>query len=108
VEALVDQIQQRAKRPTVIMLQADHGHGRLGRELPALGQAAPANVAERMDVFAAYRLPGAPAGLVNDSIGPVNAMRAIMRFYYGLDLPPLEEATFWSSSRRPYAFTRLH
>jgi hypothetical protein len=108
LEELVDQIQRRAKRPTIIMLQADHGHARLGRELPPLGQAAPTKVAERTDIFAAYRLPRAPAGLINDSIGPVNAMRAIMRYYYGLDLPPLEEATYWSATKLPYALTRIH
>jgi hypothetical protein len=60
-----------------------------------------------VDVFAAYLLPGAPPGLVYDSISPLNAMRAVMRYYYGLDLPPLADASYWSSSKRPYDFTRV-
>jgi hypothetical protein len=45
--------------------------------------------------------------LIYDSIGPVNAMRAVMRFYYGVDLPPLPEASYWSSDDHPYEFTRV-
>ncbi len=107
VEQLVTGIIGASRRPVVILLQADHGHALLGRDVPPLVDATPAQVAERTDIFAAYRLPGAPAGLVSDSVGPVNAMRAVMRYYYGLDLPPLEEASYWSSAHRPYAFTRV-
>jgi len=107
VDVLVREILSRTDRPAVIMLQADHGHGRLGRDQPALADASAAQVEERLDIFAAYRLPGAPQGLVYDSISPVNAMRAVMRQYFGLDLPPLADASYWSSARRPYRFTRV-
>jgi len=107
VEQLVADIISTSRRPTIIMLQADHGHALLGRDVPPLADVSPAQVAERTDIFAAYLLPGAPRSLVSDSIGPVNAMRAVMRYYYGFDLPPLEEASYWSSARRPYAFTRV-
>jgi hypothetical protein len=107
VEELVHEIQRESTRPSIIMLQADHGHGRLGRNQPVLQKATTAQVDERVDVFAAYLLPGAPPGLVYDSISPLNAMRAVMRYYYGLDLPPLADASYWSSSKRPYDFTRV-
>jgi hypothetical protein len=107
VETLVQEIHSQSTRPAVILLQADHGHGRLGRDMPPLSGASPAQVAERTDIFAAYLLPGAPQGLVYDSISPVNAMRAVMRYYYGLDLPPLPDESFWSSAARPYDFTRV-
>jgi hypothetical protein len=104
---LADSVTRRARRPTIIMFQSDHGHGRLGRVQPPLAWVPRSHVTERLDIFAAYRLPGAPAGLVHDSIGPVNALRAVMRHYYGLDLPPLEEASYWSSGNHPYRLTRL-
>ncbi len=107
VEELVKAILGRSTRPAIILLQADHGHGRLGRDLPPLSGASAARVEERIDIFAAYLLPGAPRGLVHDSIGPVNTMRSVMRYYYGLDLPPLEDASYWSSAGRPYEFTRV-
>jgi hypothetical protein len=94
-------------RPAIVVLQSDHGHGRLGRDIPPLADASPEQAAERVDIFAAYRLPGAPAGLIGDSIGPVNAMRAILRHYYGFDLPPLAEGTWWSSRDEPYRLVRL-
>jgi hypothetical protein len=107
VEGLVTDILSHAGRPTIIVLQADHGHGLLGRNQPELAEATPTQVAERTDIFAAYLLPGAPSNLISDSIGPVNAIRAIMRHYYSMPLAPLPEETFWASSVHPYRFTRI-
>jgi hypothetical protein len=107
LEVLVREIISHSERPAMILLQADHGHGRLGRDVPPLAGASTQQIEERADIFAAYRLPGAPSALVSDSIGPVNAIRAVMRYYYGLDLPPLAEATYWSSGSQPYDFTRV-
>jgi hypothetical protein len=107
VARLVTDILRRAHRQTIIVLQADHGHGRLGHDQPAFKDALPWQVAERTDIFAAYFLPGHPENLLSDSIGPVNAIRAIMRYYYSMPLPSLPERTFWSSSMYPYAFTRI-
>jgi hypothetical protein len=45
-------------RRVIVVLQSDHGYGRFGRYLPALTDAAPEQVAERADLFAAYHLPG--------------------------------------------------
>ncbi|MGH7630925.1 MAG: hypothetical protein ACREOF_16385 [Gemmatimonadales bacterium] len=102
---LVDSLKRNARRPSVIMIQSDHGHGRFGLNPPPLDAIPAPNVAERLDVLAAYHLPGAPPGLVHDSIGSVNAMRAIMRHYFGADLPPLVDASYWSDGSRPYRLT---
>jgi hypothetical protein len=107
VETLVRAIAARSARPSIILLQSDHGHGLFGRDVPPLSEVDPRRVADRTDIFAAYRLPGAPPDLVHDSIGPVNAMRAVMRYYYGFDLPPLPDVSYWSSANRPYDFTRV-
>jgi hypothetical protein len=109
IDTMVRQILTRTTRPAIILLQSDHGHGRLGAggRVPPEAYLNPAQVRERTDVFAAYLLPGAPRGLVYDSISPVNAMRAVMRYYYRLDRPPLPDASFWSPTARPYDFVRV-
>jgi hypothetical protein len=105
--ALVDQVRARARTPPVILLQADHGHGRLGRLGPGLEQTKPWQVAERRAVFAAYLLPGVTPNAIADSISPVNVSRLVLQHYFGADLPQLVNVTYWSAWARPYRFTRL-
>lgn len=104
---LVDAIRRRSSTPPVILLQSDHGHGRLGRLAPGLESVAPWQVAERRAIFAAYALPGVPAESVSDSISPVNAIRLVLRHYFTADLPNRPDVTYWSAWTRPYRFTRL-
>jgi hypothetical protein len=104
---LVDAIRQRSTTPPVILLQADHGHGRLGRLAPDLDVVAPWQVAERRAIFAAYDLPGVPRQELSDSISPVNIIRLVLRHYFKADLPDRPDVTYWSAWTRPYRFTRL-
>jgi hypothetical protein len=103
---LVDAIRSNSRVPPVILVQADHGHGRLGRRLPPLEHVAPERVAERLSVFAAYSIPGLNEP-VPDTITPVNAMRLALRVALGLELPPLPDKSFWSSHQYPYDFTQV-
>jgi hypothetical protein len=105
--ALVDAIRRRSTGPPVILIQADHGHGRLGRIAPDLDAVAPWQVAERRAVFAAYALPGVPATEVSDSISPVNIVRLVLRHYFDANLPNRPDVTYWSAWTRPYRFTLL-
>ena len=104
---LVDTIRARSRVPPIILLQSDHGHGRMGRRPPALGAVAPDVVRERQSVFAAYLLPGVPADSISPRITPVNATRFVLRHYFQADLPALPDATFWSDARQPYIFERV-
>jgi hypothetical protein len=104
---LVDALRAKGRSAPVILLQSDHGHGRLGRLAGGLEEAAPWQVDERVSVFAAYSLPELEEDSVADDITPVNATRLVLRHYFGADLPPLEDATFWSAWARPYRFTRI-
>ncbi|MGH9892003.1 MAG: hypothetical protein ACREA0_08485 [bacterium] len=106
VAALVDSILTRSRRPPVILIQADHGHGRLGR-LPEYEKVSAYQLRERMSAFSAYLLPGVGAGGVGDSITPVSAMRLVLRHYFGADLPPMEDASYWSTEERPFEFVRI-
>jgi hypothetical protein len=103
---LVDSILARSSRPPVILLQADHGHGRIG-QLPAFEKVSAYQLRERMSVFSAYLLPGVPSGAVRDSVTPVNALRLVLRHYFGADLPPLEDASYWGPEERPFDVVRV-
>jgi hypothetical protein len=105
--ALVDSILARSRRPPVILLQSDHGHGRLGR-LPELKFVDRHRLRERMAVFSAYFLPGVESEALGDSITPVSAVRFVLRRYLQAALPPLEDASYWSSEDRPFEFVRLN
>ena len=107
IAVLVDSILTRSRRPPVILLQADHGHGRQGRHLPDHEDLEPFGLRERMSVFSAYLLPGVSPEMVGDSITPVNAIRLVLRHYFGADLPPMEDASYWSTEGRPYDFFRV-
>jgi hypothetical protein len=106
VGRLVEQLQRGSREPPVILLLADHGHGRMGRSLPTLDAAPSDKVRERLDIFSAYYFPGAPSSMY-DSISPVNGMRTMLRQTFGLDLPNLDDASFWSSTKYPYDFKRV-
>jgi hypothetical protein len=105
--SLVDTLLQRSRISPVILLQADHGHGRLGRDLPGLEMATPDRIADRTSVFGAYYLPGVAPDSLTDSMTPVNVMRLVLRHYFRADLPPLQDATYWSAHDRPYRFIRV-
>lgn len=105
--SLVDSLQRKSAVPPIIILQADHGHGRFGREQPPFRGLPPAQVEERARVFAAYYLPGAPDTLFYDSITPLNAMRRILSHQFGAELPRLPDKTYWSGRIPPYQFTSI-
>ena len=106
LSALVDTILARSRRPAVILLQSDHGHGRIGR-LPALKYVDGYRVKERMAPFAAYLLPGLDPERIQDSVTPVNVIRLVLAHYFGADLPTIEDASYWSSEDQPLDFVRI-
>jgi hypothetical protein len=104
---LVDSIVARSRRPPVILLQADHGHGRIGHLPPTPDKVSAYQLRERMSAFAAYLLPGIPDDVVGDSVTPVNVVRLVLREYLGADLPPLEDASYWGLEERPFDAVRI-
>jgi hypothetical protein len=104
VLAAVDAILADSRVPPIVLIQSDHGHGRLGRVLPPLAQVPATAVYERTSVFAAYHLPGVSADSISPRITPVNIMRFVLRHYFQAALPPLPDATFWSGTSTPYQF----
>lgn len=95
VRALLD----RSAVPPVILIQGDHGHGRITRDA-MMGQTlrkdelAPDQLRERLEVFAAYRAEGV-AGWY-DTITPANVLPLVFnaRFRAGWAMNP--DRSWWS------------
>lgn len=109
---IVDHLMTESATPPVIVLQSDHGHGRMVLD-PATNKAIPGNelpdekVFERVDIFAAYYLPNGGNEMLYDSITPVNVFPVILNHYFAAGIPLNEDATFWSDSWRPFRFRRV-
>jgi hypothetical protein len=108
LRSIVEHLLRDSPAPPVILLQSDHGHGRLPLHIPDVDAVTPDRVAERADVFAAYYLPGADGGIVYDSITPVNVFRTVFRQYFQADLAPLPDKTYWSPETQLFKFTRVN
>jgi len=107
LETIVVSLLRDSPTPPIILLQSDHGHGRMPLYIPEVDALSPDQIAERSDIFAAYHLPGVKAKIVTDSISPVNVFRTVFRYYFQADLPPLPDKTFWSTGDNEFRFTRV-
>jgi len=88
---LVDQILRTSETPPVIILQGDHG--------PWVG-----SVPIRMQILNAYYLPGDAALRLYPTISPVNSFRAVLNEIIRLELPLLEDISYYSTYPKPYTF----
>jgi len=111
VLATVTDLIARSEVPPVILLQADHGNGEIAvdfvrgitRPIEAM---APERIRERLDVFAAYRFPGA-IEVVPDSITPVNVLPIVFRQLFGESTAYRPDRSFWSTYQRPLDVTEV-
>jgi|GEM_PF-1266417 len=104
---LITRLQDASEVPPIIIVQGDHGHGLLGRNLPGLDETARWQVEDRVSAFSAFAVPGLPPSALPDTVTPINLLRAVLRHAFSATLPPVENATFWSSYDRPYRLTRV-
>jgi hypothetical protein len=102
VLVMLDRLLAEADRPTVIILQGDHGPGsRLNWEDPAR-----TDTKERMGILLACRLPEPGDAPIDRQTSPVNVFRMVLDRYLGADLPLLPNESFYSTSSHPYRFLR--
>ncbi|HWL38757.1 MAG TPA: hypothetical protein VNO75_00845 [Gemmatimonadaceae bacterium] len=95
----------------VIVLQSDHGHGRITAD-PLRGftltatELSPEQLGERFGVFAAYTFPGADTA-VYDDISAVNVMPLVMRSLFGTVAQRLPDRSLWSTYQDAFTFTEI-
>lgn len=102
---------QRSRIPPVILLQADHGQGRIERD-PIRGFTMTANelsrdqLGERMGIFAAYKFPGAKSA-VNADISPVNVIPLLLTYLFNAIPQRLPDRSYYSAYQNPFLFTEV-
>ncbi len=97
----IDDILAKATRPTIIILQADHGPG----SMLDWGSIERTNVVERMGILNAFYFPNQDYRLLHDRISPVNTFRVLFTQYFAEDLPLLDDRNYFSIWDEPY---KLH
>jgi hypothetical protein len=103
VKSILNNLLAESSRPTIIILQADHGPASL------LDWDEPTNTQfkERLAILNAYLLPGDGTASLYDEITPVNTFRLIFNEYFGTDLEQLEDESYFSTRERPYEFINV-
>jgi len=99
-KAAVDGILSKSTRPTIIILQADHGPG----SMLDCGDPSNANFEERFSILNAYYLPNGGGIHLYDDITPVNTFRIVLNHYFGTEYGLLKDKTYFSTWSNPYAF----
>jgi hypothetical protein len=101
IQETLDQLLTNATRPTVIILQGDHGSGsRLDWK-----DVNKTDVKERFSILNAYYFPNqAGHQVLYDSITPVNSFRILFNLFFKTHLELLPEESFYSTWGRPYKF----
>src|SRR3989304_3735027 len=77
--------------PPIILIHGDHGPDE------AAG-------AERMAILNAGTFPGLDLQSLSAARSPVNNFRLVLRAYFGIDLPDLDDSSFYSTYDAPFDF----
>jgi len=97
-------IERRSHRPTVIIVQSDHGPGReLDWDRPEK-----TNFYERMSIFLAIKLPPGLGGAPPEDLTPVNLYRFLFSEIFHEALPVLENSGYYMFERNPVKITSSH
>jgi len=103
IESLLEDLLSQSTRPTIVILQSDHGPGSpLGWEDPNK-----AHLREKLAILNAYLLPGKDLASLYEEITPVNTFRLIFNQYFGTDLEQLEDVSYFSTWAHPYRFINV-
>jgi hypothetical protein len=100
IRHIVDELIAQSSRPTIVILQADHGPGYpLDVEDPGSDI-----LRQKLSILNAYLFPDRDYHNLHQEITPVNTFRVIFNQYLGTDLELLEDRSYYSTWERPYQF----
>ncbi|MEI6519602.1 MAG: sulfatase-like hydrolase/transferase [bacterium] len=100
VEAMVKSILARSTRPTIIIIQSDHGPG---SHMDWINPDKSA-IQERLRNMVAIRAPKEYNIVVPDDLQPVNEYRLIFNSLFDVNLPMLPHHSYFSTWDEPYNF----
>jgi hypothetical protein len=96
-EQILETILEESSRPTIIILQGDHGITNVS------------SARERVAILNAYHLPEGGNEHLYPHISPVNTFRVIFNTYFGGDFVLLEDVSYlWEKEKGPYEFEVVH
>jgi hypothetical protein len=96
-------LNKQSGRPSVIILQADHGPAsHLDWE-----SMEKSNVKERFAIFNAYYLADNGNSLLYPTITPVNTFRVILNTYFNTSYPLLKDESYFSAWNSPYNYKKV-
>lgn len=104
VLGMVDQIRRTATRPTVIILQGDHGPGFLPNTNENLAYY---NMPERFGILNAIALPQGRTAPFYPGMTPVNSFRILFNTCFKTHYRILPDHSYFSSYTRPYDFIEV-
>jgi len=100
LDALMARILAEAKRPTIVLVQADHGPGALLN----WNDLRKADARERLGILSAYLFPDRDYSALRPDISPVNTFRILFNQYFGGKYPVASDRCYLSDTDRPYLF----
>jgi hypothetical protein len=104
---VVDGIKNHSSRPTVIILQGDHGI-RWGLDTQNPNTDSTQDLRAAFSVLNAIYLPNCSMDkILYDSISPINTFRVILNQYFGTKLPMLEDTSWISSDAASIRFNEV-
>jgi len=98
IQDVIDTILEKSKNPPVIVIQGDHGSGML----LDWESAKKTCKRERTAILNAYYIPGLKNDQLYETITPVNSFRVVLNEVFDLQLPLLEDRTYYSGWYTPY------
>jgi len=99
IQEVIDKILTESDRPTIIIIQSDHGSA----AKYYTEKASEALIRERMNNINFIKLPDSEKGMLYDSMTPVNTFRIIFNSYFNGDYDLLEDKSYFSFAKQaPY------